>query len=165
MTIAAFLIKELEKEGASTLKTLARVDFEKGDWKPHEKSMGFLTLATHVADLCSWPARIIKSDILDFATEDLSRPEIKSAEELAAYAEANLKQTREALESWDESDYETLWTLKVKDQVLMQLPKVMAIRFICQNHIIHHRAQLSVYLRLLDIPVPAIYGPSADESH
>lgn len=165
MNIATFLQQELEQEGVSVLKTLARVDFDKADWKPHEKNMGFLTLATHVADLCNWPARIIKSDTLDFATEDLSGPEIKNAEDLVAYAQSNLQQTLDALANWDESDYETLWTLRVKEQVLMQQPKVMAIRRICQNHIIHHRAQLTIYLRMLNIPVPAIYGPSADETN
>lgn len=163
MNIATFLKQELEQEKAAVLKTLERVDFEKGNWKPHEKSMGIITLATHVADLCNWPARIIQRDTLDFSTEDLSRPDIQSGTALAAYAASNLSQTMDALDHWDAIDYETVWTLRVKDQVLMQLPKAMAIRRICQNHIIHHRAQLTVYLRMLDIPVPAIYGPSADE--
>lgn len=163
MDIKALLIGELEIEGKGVLKTLSRINFEKADWKPHEKNMGFLQLATHLADLCNWPARIIKKDTLDFVTEDLSRPEINNAEDLVAYANAQLEETKAALASWNENDYETVWTLKSGDNIIMQMPKAMAIRFICQNHIIHHRAQLGVYFRLLDIPVPALYGISADE--
>jgi uncharacterized damage-inducible protein DinB len=163
MNLATFLIEELKIEGANTIKTLGRVDFSKADWKPHDKSFGFKDLAVHIADLLNWPARIVANDTLDFATEDLSRPEINTAEDLKAYAQKNIEKTITAFENWAEADYETVWTLKHGDFIIMQMPKVMAIRYICQNHIIHHRAQLSVYLRLLDIPVPALYGPSADE--
>lgn len=163
MNLAAFLAQELKLEGANTIKTLGRVDFTKADWKPHEKSFGFKDLAVHIADLINWPARIIQSDVLDFATEDLSRPDINTVADLTQYAQQQVDATLAALEQWEEADFQTTWTLKHGDYVIMQMPKVMAIRYICQNHIIHHRAQLSVYLRMLDIPVPALYGPSADE--
>lgn len=163
MNISSFLAQELQIEGANTLKTLSRVDLSKADWKPHEKSMDFKSLAIHIAELLNWPARIIQKDSLDFATDYEPRPEINSIEELIAFSEKNIAETNAALSSWDESDYETVWTLKHGDYIIMQMPKAMAIRYICQNHIIHHRAQLSVYLRMLDIPVPGLYGPSADE--
>ncbi len=163
MNIASFLAQELKIEGANTVKTLSRIDFSNGDWKPHTKSMDFKSLAIHVAELLDWPARIIAKDSLDFATDYVKRPEINTVEELVSFAENNISATHKALEIWNESDYETIWTLKHGDHIIMQMPKAMAIRFICQNHIIHHRAQLSVYLRMLDIPVPGLYGPSADE--
>ncbi len=163
MNIAQFLLQELQLENKSTSNTLKRVDFAKADWKPHSKSMGFVQLAKHIADLCDWPARIINSDVLDFQTEDLSSPDIDSAATLVAYAENNMQKTMAALEKWEESDFQTIWTLKSGDHVIMQMPKALAIRYICQNHILHHRAQLTTYLRQLDIPVPALYGPSADE--
>lgn len=163
MNIAQFLAEELKLEGANTIKTLARVDFDKSGWKPHEKSFGFKDLAVHIADLMNWPERIIKADTLDFATEDLSRPDINTVADLTAYAQKQMDQTLAAFANWNEADFQTVWTLKHGDYVIMQMPKAMAIRYICQNHIIHHRAQLTVYMRELNIPVPALYGPSADE--
>ena len=163
MNIATFLAQELTIEAAGTLKTLSRVDFSHSDFAPHEKSMKFKALAIHVAELLNWPARIIQKDSLDFATDYGARPQFDTVEELVAFAEKNIQETQAAFATWSEDDYETIWTLKHGDHIIMQMPKAMAIRFICQNHIIHHRAQLSVYLRMLDIPVPALYGPSADE--
>ncbi len=163
MNIAAFLAQELQIEGAGTIKTLARVDFSKADWKPHAKSMEFKALAIHICEMLDWPAHVIAKDTLDFATDFQERPVVNTVEELVALAETKLAATQKAFETWEEADYETLWTLKHGDHIIMQMPKAMAIRFICQNHIIHHRAQLTVYLRLLDIPVPGLYGPSADE--
>lgn len=165
MNLATFLAQELQIEGASTIKTLSRLDFNKADWKPHEKSMSFKDLAIHTAELSNWPARIIAKDTLDFATDYMPRPDINTVEDLVAYAEKLIAETQKAFENWDEADYENIWTLKHGEHIIMQMPKVMAIRYICQNHIIHHRAQLSVYLRMLDIPVPALYGPSADEKN
>lgn len=163
MNISELLAQELQIEGANTIKLLARVDFSKADWKPHTKSMNFKDLAIHTAELLNWAARVIDKDTLDFAIDNIVRPEVSSVEELVALCEKNIAESQAAFANWNESDYETIWTLRHGEHIIMQMPKAMAIRYICQNHIIHHRAQLSVYLRMLDIPVPGLYGPSADE--
>lgn len=163
MTVQELFKQEYLHEAPGIIKTLERVDFAHADWKPHEKSMSLLNLAIHVAELCDWAAYIIAEDTLDFATANFTRPTIENSAALAAYAQEKIDKSIAAFDQWKDDDLQTLWTLKHGEHILMQAPKAMAIRTICQNHIIHHRAQLTVYLRELNIPVPGLYGPSADE--
>ena len=158
----AFLA-ELENEAKVTRECLARVTADKFDYKPHEKSMSFGQLASHIAEMWGWTESSLKSDALDFATMDYKPYEPKSTEELLAFFDQQIARARTVLAETSDETFMTNWTLRNGDQVYFTMPKVAVMRTFVLNHIIHHRGQLSVYLRLNEIPVPSIYGPSADE--
>lgn len=159
---AAFLW-ELQHEAATTRTLLERLPDEKFDWKPHEKSFTTSRLATHIAEMFSWVKTTIETAELDFAGEEFKPFEPKSSADLLEYFDKCVTEATDALTgAKDETFFET-WTMKNGETVYFTMPKIQVLRTFCFNHIIHHRGQLSVYLRLNDIPVPAIYGPSADE--
>jgi uncharacterized damage-inducible protein DinB len=157
------LIAELKHESALTRKILERVPTEKLQWKPHEKSMTLGRLATHVAEIPHWISEIINGEEFDFANRGYKSPVVTSQEELVAICEAQTNQAIASLAGTDEASLNKIWTVRNGEQVFFQLPKKVAIRGWGLSHLYHHRGQLSVYLRLLDIPVPGMYGPSADE--
>ncbi|MEZ5429362.1 MAG: DinB family protein [Pyrinomonadaceae bacterium] len=161
--INAALLAELQHEGATTKTVLERVPADKFDWKPHEKSMTFSRLATHVAEMFNWIKVTLETDVLDFAKEEFKPFEPKTTEELVEYLEKTLAEATEALKNASDETFFQTWTMRNGEQVYFEMPKIQVIRSFCYNHIYHHRGQLSVYLRLNDIPVPSIYGPSADE--
>ncbi|MGI9035947.1 MAG: DinB family protein [Pyrinomonadaceae bacterium] len=163
MAISDGLINELQHEAATTRKILERVPAEKFDWKPHEKSMAMGRLATHVADMFSWFPGTLERDEIDFAN-GYDEPKPATTEELVALLDKNAAAAKESLQKMEDAGFMKEWTLRNGEQVLMRLPKIAVLRGMVMNHIVHHRGQLSVYLRLNDIPVPAMYGPSADES-
>jgi uncharacterized damage-inducible protein DinB len=141
---------------------LQRVPPGKFNWQPHPKSMTLVRLATHVAELPGWVSMALSTDELDFAKGDYKPEVINSTEELLSYFEKNLAEGKASLENAKEEDLLPNWTLRNGDQVYSVRPKHEVIRMAyCQT--VHHRAQLGVYLRLLDIPIPGSYGPSADE--
>lgn len=162
MAIRDGLINELQHEAATTRKILERVPADKFDWKPHEKSMAMGRLATHVADMFSWFPGTLERDEIDFAN-GYEEPKPATTEELVALLDKNAAAARGSLQKMEDAGFMKEWTLRNGEQVLLQLPKIAVLRGMVMNHIVHHRGQLSVYLRLNDIPVPAIYGPSADE--
>lgn len=154
--------KELEHEKIGTRKMLALVPADKLDWAPHEKSMKLKDLAIHLADLPTWITLAINTDELDFAVSPYNPRSCNNAEELLAYFDETIQEAMGLLKSSSDSILEQPWTLKNGDIVYMQLSKLETIRHsFCQ--LVHHRAQLGVYLRLLNIPIPGVYGPSADE--
>ena len=154
--------KELEHEKIGTRKMLALVPADKFDWAPHEKSMKLKDLAIHLADLPTWITLAINTDELDFAVSPYNPRICNNAEELLAYFDENIKEASGLLSSSSDEILEQTWTLKNGEIVYMQLTKLETIRHsFCQ--LVHHRAQLGVYLRLLNIPIPGVYGPSADE--
>jgi uncharacterized damage-inducible protein DinB len=157
------LISELRYESGLTRKMLERVPLEKAEWRPHEKSFPLGRLATHVAEIPHWISRIITIDDWDFAARGFSRQIAKSQDELLDIFENKLKQAIVDLESMDEADFNKTWVVRNGDQMRRELSKEIAIRTWGFSHFIHHRGQLSVYLRLLGVPVPGMYGPSADE--
>lgn len=159
------MIAELTMEAANTKKMLERVPFEHIGWKPHEKSMGMGSLATHIAVIPTWITMTIKTDEFDLAAAPYNPPAVNSAEELVALHEKNIADAVEQMENVSDEDMMKPWTLRHGDHVIMTLPKVAVIRSVGMNHIIHHRAQLSTYLRHHDVPVPGMYGPSADEKN
>lgn len=163
MAINESFIGELQHEATTTRKVLERIPAEKFDWKPHEKSMPFGQLATHVADMFSWFAPVLETDELDFAN-GYEQPKPVTTEELVAVLDKNLAAATESLKKAGDETFGQNWTLRNGEQVFFEMPKRQVLRGMVMNHIVHHRGQLSVYLRLNDIPVPAIYGPSADES-
>lgn len=161
-TISNFA-KELERESYTTRKMLERVPLDHSDWKPHPKSMKLVDLASHLAELPCWIGMALNTDELDFAQNPYSLPAIRSTAELLEYFEKNLAEGKAELEKAQEEQLSKPWTLRNGEQVYMTQPREEVIRM-SMSQIIHHRAQLGVYLRLLDIPIPGSYGPSADES-
>ena len=162
MTLIPMLLKEMEQEAQTTRKMLQRLPEDKYSWKPHSKSMTLQRLATHVAELPAWVSMTLATDELDFAKNEYAPEIINNTEELLAYFEKNLESGKESLENATDEDLLPNWTLRNGDQVYSVNTKGEVIRMAyCQT--VHHRAQLGVYLRLLDIPIPGSYGPSADE--
>ncbi len=164
MSVKDAFIAELKFESSLTRKILERVPMEKKDWKPHEKSMSLGRLATHIAETFHWVTDIIHIDNFDFQKDYSFKPEsAASSEDLISRFGSILEGALGDLSKMEDADFEKIWTVKNGEQVMFQLPKKVAVRGWAFSHLIHHRGQLSVYLRLLDVPVPGMYGPSADE--
>jgi uncharacterized damage-inducible protein DinB len=164
MTYNQALIAELQMEAASTRKMLAAVPLENGDYKVHEHSMTIIKLATHVADLPTWISITLNSAELDLATTNFTPSQVHSTEELLALFDKNVAAGIADLEKVTAEDFQTNWTLRRGEHVVFTMPKAAVVRSFAINHMIHHRAQLSVYLRLLNVPVPGMYGPSYDDT-
>jgi len=162
MPIAQSLLPEFDQEMANTRKTLERIPDNKWDYKPHAKSGTMGWYAGHLANLPSWPIFTIGQDELDLA-QPFDMPSTKNRQEVLAVFDKNVAEARKAIAGASDQELMKPWTLKKGVQTLMTLPKVAVLRGFVMNHIIHHRGQLTVYLRLNDIPVPALYGPSGDE--
>ncbi|MCO6459793.1 MAG: hypothetical protein J5I59_00180 [Saprospiraceae bacterium] len=163
MGLSQALSGEIGHESKSTLKLLERVPDEHFDWRPHEKSMTLKALATHIAQLGGYPAIILNTDVLDFANSPIKKPEINGTVDLVRLFQNNNEDTLAALAKAGEDDFKQLWTLRVGEHIVLEAPRAIAIRQVGLNHLYHHRAQLGVYLRILNIPIPGMYGPSADE--
>lgn len=162
MDIVQLLSKELEQEAQTTRKMLQRVPDDKWDWKPHEKSMSLKMLSVHVAELASWIGLGINTEELDFAKNPYQQLPVQTNADLLEVFEKSLQEGKDALANAKESDLEPNWTLRSGDQIYMVITKYEMVRHALAQTI-HHRAQLGVYLRLLNIPIPGSYGPSADE--
>jgi uncharacterized damage-inducible protein DinB len=159
------LLPEFDHEMATTRRLLERVPETEFAWKPHDKSMALGTLAGHIANLPHWCSTALDTTVfdLDSMTSD-PRPALPlSRAALIAEFDGKVSRAREQLARTTDADLMTPWTLKKGGQEVFTLPRVSAIRSFVLNHLIHHRGQLSVYLRLKDVPVPPIYGPTADE--
>jgi len=162
MTISASLLPEFDSEMATTRKVIERLREERYDWAPHAKSMKAGQLASHIATMAFWGTIGITQDSFDLAEEHPSFTASSRAELLAKF-DQNVADCRKAIEGADDETFMKSWSLLHGGNALMTMPKVSVVRMFVLNHIIHHRGQLSVYLRLTDTPVPSIYGPSADE--
>jgi uncharacterized damage-inducible protein DinB len=165
MAISDALLPEFDHEMANTRKTLERVPDDKFGWKPHEKSSALGDLATHIGNLPSWAVLTVNQEEFDMAPEGkpVRVPPASSREEILQTFDKNIAAARAAIAGASDEELFKPWTLLSGGNKLFSLPKVAVLRSFVMNHIIHHRAQLGVYLRLNDIPVPSIYGPSADE--
>ncbi|MBL8124789.1 MAG: DinB family protein [Pyrinomonadaceae bacterium] len=162
-TIGSSYIAELEHEGRVARQVLERVPEDKFDWKPHEKSMTFSRLASHIAEMISWTGPTLQFPELDFSKMDYKPFEPSSNAELLEYFDKNLAEAIDVLRNTSDEQFMENWTMRNGETVYFTMPKVAVMRSFVMNHIVHHRGQLSVYLRLNDIAVPSIYGPSADE--
>jgi uncharacterized damage-inducible protein DinB len=165
MTIAEQMLPELEQEMATTRRVLERVPDDKLAWKPHDRSASMGDLASHIVNMIKWTDATMNQTEFDMGRvppEEVNQT-AKSRAELLEWFDANAAVAKQALAKSD-ADYFVPWTLKKGDAVFFTMPRYTCMRSFCLNHIVHHRAQLSVYLRLNGIPVPAMYGPSADES-
>ena len=166
MSISKMILPEFDHEMANTRKTLERVPDDKFAWKPHEKSMSLGSLATHLANIPSWTAHTFDRDELDIAPPGqppYKLDEAKSRAELLEAFDKNVASARTALEAASDENWQGKWSLLSGGNKIFTLPRTAVMRGFIMSHSIHHRAQLGVYLRLLDVPVPSIYGPSADE--
>ncbi len=166
MPLSQSLLPEFDQEMANTRKTLERVPENKFAWKPHQKSGSMGWLAGHVANLPGWAVITIKQDSFDLSPDGAPpqpQPAPKSQKELMATFDKNVAEARAAIASADDPTLLKPWSLLRTGKVLITMPRIACLRGFVMNHLIHHRAQLGVYLRLNDIAVPAIYGPSADE--
>ncbi len=156
------MIPEFEHEASLTRKTLERVPFDRGDWKPHEKSYSLLQLATHLADIPAWVDITVHQDVFEMdGPYEPHTPDTVAG--LLEHFDENVEQAKVALAGATHDDLMETWSLKSGGEIVFSMPRMAVLRGFVLSHAIHHRAQLGVYLRLLDQPVPAIYGPSADE--
>ncbi|HXG94767.1 MAG TPA: DinB family protein [Blastocatellia bacterium] len=163
MGLNEIIIGELKHEANTTRKLLERVPEPALGWKPHEKSMSLGRLAGHVAELPGLIVPIVNQDELDFASGDYKPFTPTSRFELLEVFDKALSMAVDALQTATDEQLQKTWRLRSGDKVFGELPRIAMIRGLVLNHIIHHRGQLSVYLRLQDVPLPSIYGPSADE--
>ena len=163
MALNQALLQEFEQESASTRKMLQRVPEEYFGWKPHEKSYTLGRLASHVAELTGWIAFTLTTNELDFAKGDYKPENVATSAELMQLFENNFSKSKAELQKATDDALMQKWKFRNGEQIYFDLPKIAVVRSMALNHIIHHRAQLSVYLRLLDMPVPGMYGPTADE--
>jgi len=164
--ITELLLPEFDTEIANTRKTLERVPEEKLDWKPHAKSGAMGWLAGHVANLPSWITIAVRQDSLDLEPGGVPPPRLsppQSRQELLALFDRNVSEARAALAAATDDHLAKPWTLLKAGRTIFTMPRYSVLRISALNHLVHHRAQLGVYLRLNDVPVPALYGPSADE--
>jgi uncharacterized damage-inducible protein DinB len=160
MSIAEGLLPEFDQEMATTRKLLERVPSDKGPWKPHPKSFPLGHLAQLVATMPGWLTQTLRDTEVDLAAS--SGYSFETTETLLGEFDRHVREAREALTSAKDADFTVPWSLKNGNRVLFTAPRGVVVRS-HMNHLIHHRGQLSVYLRLNDVPLPSIYGPTADE--
>lgn len=160
MGFAAAFVPEFDQEMATTRKALERVPSDKGAWKPHPKSFSIGHLAQLISGMPGWITNMVTTTELDLSKQ--SGYSLESTETLVARFDKLVAEARAALLAAKEPDFDVPWSLKMGDRVLLTMPRGANIRSTL-NHLIHHRGQLSVYLRLVDVPVPSMYGPTADE--
>ena len=166
MSIAQSLLPEFDHEMANTRKCLERIPEDKLDWRPHPKSFDFQGLATHLANLPKWTVVTLRETSFDMEPVDGEPAQEEAIETVAGAVEmfdANIAAARDAIASASDEELMTPWSLLKGGEPMLTLPRIAVLRGFIMNHAIHHRAQLGVYLRLNDVPVPALYGPSADE--
>ena len=166
MAIAQSLLPEFEQEMANTRKTLERVPDEKFEFKPHPKSGSMGWLAGHLANLPLWAVMTLQQDSLDIAPaggQPFKLPDTKNRQQVLEVFDRNVADAKKGIAAASDEQLMKPWSLLKTGQPIMTMPKVVVLRSFVMNHIIHHRAQMGVYLRLNDLPVPSIYGPSADE--
>ena len=167
MAIAQMMLPEFDKEMDNTRRVLERVPDDQWNWKPHEKSGTVGWLASHIANMAGWMAATINTDQVDVAPPDgpaYEPPKIENGKDLLAEFEKNVGEARAALVGASDERLLKDWSLLGGGKPIFTMPRAACIRGMVMNHIIHHRAQLLVYFRLLGVPVPGLYGPSADEA-
>jgi len=156
------LVGEFQFEIKSTRALLALCDAKDFDWKPHPKSMSLQQLAVHIAEIPTWLTTTLTTTELDFAKAPYRPAKPATSAELLAFFDANCAAALETLRKTKESDLGVNWSLRQGEKIFFTQPRAGVLRGFCYSHLIHHRGQLTVYLRLLNIPLPQVYGPSAD---
>jgi uncharacterized damage-inducible protein DinB len=166
MSIAQAVLPEFDQEMASTRRLLERVPEGQSSWQPHPKSTPLGKLVIHISDLPGWGIMTLKETELDLnppGGSGWNPPAFETTAKLLDRFDENVRNAREVLGSASDADYMVSWSLKNAGATIFSLPRVVVVRSFVMNHLIHHRGQLTVYLRLLNVPLPQIYGPTADE--
>ncbi|HET6765663.1 MAG TPA: DinB family protein [Longimicrobiaceae bacterium] len=163
-SIKSLVFSDVERELATTRRVLERVPEDHFGWKPHENSFAIGALASHLANLPLWGIAILTMDEMDLAIPPSIPGAAATSAELVARWDDHAAQLNAAIAALDERALGRTWTMRRGEQVMISQPRLQVLRSMCLNHMIHHRGALSVNLRLLDVPVPSIYGPSADEA-
>ncbi len=164
MTFSQTLLPEFDEEMKNTRKLLERIPDSKLNYQPHKKSMTIARLATHVAELPKWTASTLDQDVLDMQPD--YKPHIATSKaELLEMFDKNVAEARPKIAAASDEHWGKTWTFKVAGKEMMAMPRAVVMRSFVMNHLIHHRAQLGVFLRLNDVEIPGMYGPSADESN
>jgi uncharacterized damage-inducible protein DinB len=156
------IVNELEHEAGTTRRLLQRLPQDRLGWQPHVKSMTLGRLATHIAEIPGWVSSILEKDEVDMSGGYTPQTGISPAE-IQAMFDKSVAQATDMMKRQTPERLMAVWRLKKDGKVLLEMPRIGVIRAVLMNHLIHHRGQLSVYLRLLDVPIPSIYGPSADQ--
>ncbi len=162
MTKGESFLAELKREAVTTRKFLEIVPMDKAEWKPHEKSMTLGRLAVHVAEIPNWIKTTLNQDELDFETSNFKPNEAKNNEDLLNLFNTKLAEVEVILKDYPDEKMSDTWVMRSGETIYSSEPREDVVRFWGLNHLYHHRAQLGVYLRLLDVPIPGTYGPSAD---
>lgn len=162
MSLSKMLLPEFDQEMAKTRTVLERTPDDRFSWKPHEKSFSFMEMANHLARLPGWGAATLGTDSMDL-DHFVPPPPAQTREGVLASFDQNVSGFRRALEGAGDEALMKPWTLLQGGRELFTMPRLAVLRSLILNHIVHHRGQFTVYLRLNDLPVPALYGPSADE--
>jgi len=157
------ILAELAHEGATTRRLLERLPQDRLGWQPHQKSMTLGRLATHIAEIPGWVGSIVEKDEFDLGASGYVPPTLGSVAEIIAMFDKSVAMATETLKRQSNDRLLAKWRFKKNGQLLMEMPRLGMIRSFLMNHLIHHRGQLSVYLRLQNVPLPSIYGPTADE--
>ena len=163
MRIVDSILLELDQEAKTTRRVLERVPTDRLGWKPHPKSMTLGQLALHIAQVPGNIAGFVAGPVFEMPAELKQAPAASTTEVLAAL-DQSLTKAKQVLDGFDDATMASMWSLKAGGKTVMSMPRMAVVRSIMLNHWYHHRGQLSVYLRELDVPVPSIYGPSADEN-
>ena len=163
MRICEAVLPEFDQEMSNTRKTLERIPEDKLGWKPHDKSMTLGRLAGHIVELVGWANTSITTDSLNVTMDKYQPIVATSRQQILELFDKSVKESRAAIAGASDEHMMQPWTLSFSGQTVFTMPRAAVLRMSCFNHIIHHRAQLGVYLRLNNVPVPALYGPSADE--
>jgi uncharacterized damage-inducible protein DinB len=158
------MLDEFHRESATTRRVLDRVPADKLDWTPHAKSMTLGKLANHIASVPGGICVVAQKEVHEVGPDGFVAPQPKDKEEILNAFEASVKTAQHYFENLTEQDATAIWRLSANGKEVLAVPRIQLIRNVMFNHLYHHRGQLSVYLRLLDVPVPSIYGPSADEN-
>ena len=158
------MINELDREAAGTRRLLERIPADKLDWTPHAKSMPLRRLALHIALIPERITSMLANDSVEMTTLQFDTPPADTVADILAAFEKSIASARARLAATDDARAEAIWTMYREGQVFRSMPRIVFARTVLLNHWYHHRGQLTVYLRMLDVPLPAIYGSSADES-
>ncbi|GED72358.1 hypothetical protein BRE01_60600 [Brevibacillus reuszeri] len=161
--VKQLIIGDALQELVATRRVLERLPDEHMTWKPHEKSMTLCGLATHLINLLNWQVAIFQSIDFDLSTVQVRREPLERLADVLEEFDANVSKLEKLLADCDEKSLGEEWTLRHGDHIILRQPRAIALRTFGLSHMVHHRAQLGVYLRLLDVPVPGLYGPSGDE--
>ena len=164
MALKDALLPEFDHEMGTTRRVLERVPEAEFAWKPHEKSFNLGQLAAHVANIPHWVAAIVQNTVFDLADAEDTRPRVpESTGWLVSQFDKNVEAARTGIADMTDPEFLAPWTFKNNGQVVFTMPRAAALRSFVMNHMIHHRGQLTVYLRLKNVPLPSVYGPTADE--